>query len=91
VEIVLKGMRFSEEYAMNYDPKGFISQRRIHVGRSPFVHWTVPDLSKEANSLVCDFNWDSEDKAQASQGEQIEVTVSPLPSRTEAWSKRSMS
>jgi len=91
VECVLKGMRFSEAYVMNYDPKGLISQRIIHVSRSPFVHWTIPDFYKEVNSIVYEFNWDSEDKAQASQGKKSEVPFSPLPSRTEAGSKRSMS
>jgi len=54
------------------------------------LHWTMPDLNKEENSLVYEFNWDPGDRIQAPQGTQSEALISPLPPRMKAESKRSM-
>ena len=38
VEKVLKAMNFQVTHAHNYDPKGIISQSRVQVQRSTFIH-----------------------------------------------------
>ena len=62
VEKVFKAMKFQVTHAHNYDPKGVISQRRVQVQRSVFIHSMIPDLSQEANSLTHDFDWTPAEK-----------------------------
>jgi len=46
VEDILKQMKFVEEHALNYDPKGIIAHRRSQLDRGKFMHCTIPDLTK---------------------------------------------
>ncbi len=91
VEYVLKEMEFNKEYELNYDPKGIIPQRRVQFGRSTFQHQQIPNLTKEANSLVYDFVWNVEGKTQASQEVHTQVLVTSIYSETELGKGRTIS
>ncbi len=88
VEDILKQFKFLEEYALNYHPKGVISQRRSKLERSSFQHCTTSNLTKEANSLEHDFNWNIEGRALTSQEEHSGNPIVSLPSKSELLNKR---
>ena len=89
VEEMLKQMKFVEELALDYDPKGVISQRKGQFGRGEFIHCTITDLTKEANSLEYAFNWGVEEAIQVSRENQDVNPTVTLPSESKLQKKKS--
>ncbi len=65
--------------SLNYDPKHVISNRRVENDRAPFQHSMIPDLSKEANSLLYDCIWNSQ---KATEGTRVEGNVDGSQSKS---------
>ena len=89
VEKVLKAMNFQVTHAHNYDPKGIISQRRVQVQKSIFIHSMILDLSQEENSLSYDFNWNPVEKMHAPKYVEGMVPATSLPKNGDGCSRRS--
>ena len=65
--------------SLNYDPRHVISNMRVENDRAPLKHCAIPDLSKEANSLLHDFIWNSQ---KATEGTQAEGSVDVSQSKS---------
>ena len=92
IEHILKQYNFNQALPLNYDPQHIISQRRVENDRGPFQHSQIPDLIKDANSLLYDCVWKLQPIIESTQvGGDTGNSQSEPTTETSVTKKRTMS